>query len=374
MILINYITIKIINLDNNFFSLNYDKSDNVNTIFKILFYSLTNNTYKSKFVMFKESLDSFLNFSREDFIQYFCKIQRTYNALSKFAFIYKYKKSVMSVTQDMGLNDINISNKNVLCIYDKNTRYLFNINDIIKIINTSLTNAFMFFAEPLPIKNPYNNLPFTKANLYNIYFFINFNTNIHADLFDKFFHCDFDLSIFYKKYEHLLREYSIINFINNLTASTLIEEIKKMLLVYNYKNKLNKIKIDVSFPKNILIKIMKPYLVLYFQNCYSLIPIIKRNSSIELNNKLKRLKNHNPLFGRKIIKLGYKIDANFKTKAFIKCYEFNDKHISFNYDNIDFLKNHLTFTEVNSNNYDQFSFNFNVNNISNESEDENLIN
>jgi len=218
--------------------------------------------------MFKESLDSFLNFSREDFIQYFCKIQRTYNALSKFAFIYKYKKSVMSVTQDMGLNDINISNKNVLCIYDKNTRYLFNINDIIKIINTSLTNAFMFFAEPLPIKNPYNNLPFTKANLYNIYFFINFNTNIHADLFDKFFHCDFDLSIFYKKYEHLLREYSIINFINNLTASILIEEIKKMLLVYNYKNKLNKIKIDVSFPKNILIKIMKPYLVLYFQNCY----------------------------------------------------------------------------------------------------------
>ena len=41
---INYITNKIINTDNNIFSLNYDNSDKIDTIFKILFYSLVNNS------------------------------------------------------------------------------------------------------------------------------------------------------------------------------------------------------------------------------------------------------------------------------------------------------------------------------------------
>ena len=346
---INYITNKIINLDNNIFLLNYDNSDKIDSIFKILFYSLANNSYQSKFIMFKETLNSFLSFSREKFIQYFCKIQKTYYALCRFAFIYKYKKSIMSVTTDLGLNDININNKNVLCIYHIDTRYLFNINDLIKIINMSLINNYMFFAEPLPSKNPYNNLPFLKSNLYNIYFFIKFNTNIYDDLFFKFFHCNFNLSLFYKKYEYLLREYSINNFIKNLSVSNFIGEINKMLYRHNYNNN-NKIIINSEFPKKKLIQIMKPYLVLYLQSNYSLIPIIKIKSGFELNNKLKKFQTFNPQFGRKIIKLDFKIDSNFKKKIFIKCYEFNDKNIVLNdYNYTNFLKNQLNFNEVNIN-------------------------
>jgi len=343
-----YITNKIININNNIFSLNYDKSDKIDTIFKILFYSLINNIYKNKFIMFKESLDSFLLFSREKFIQYFCKIQKTYRALCRFAFLYKYKKSIMSITTDMGLNYIDVNNKHAMCIYHSNTRYLFIINDLIKIINTSLTNSPMFFVEPLPSKNPYNNLPFTKSNLYNIYLFIRFNTNIYDDLFFKFFNCNFDLSLFYKKYEYLLREYSINNFIKNLSVSDFIKEIKNMLNYYNYINNKNKIQFDIGFSKNKLIQIMKPYLILYLQSKYSLITIIKLRSRIILNNKLKQFQNFNPLFGRKTIKLDYKIDANFKKKYFIKCYEFNDKHIAFNHNDCrDFLKNQLNLSEVN---------------------------
>ena len=347
---INYITNKIINTDNNIFSLKYDNSDKIDTIFKILFYSLVNNSYKNKFVMFKESLNSFLSFSREKFIEYFCKIQKTYRALCRVAFLYKYKKSVISITTDMGLNDIDINSKHAICIYHSNTRYLFMVNDLIKIINTSLTNAPMFFIEPLPSKNPYNNLPFTKSNLYNIYFFIRFNTNIYDDLFFKFFNCNFDLSIFYKNYEYLLRDYSIKNFIKNLSVSNFIGEINKMLYSYNYNknNKNNKIIINNEFPKKKLIEIMKPYLVLYFQSIYSLIPIIKIKSEFELNNKLKKFQTFNPQFGRKLIKLDFKVDANLKKKSFIKCYEFNDKHIAF-YDNnnTNFLKNQLSFNEIN---------------------------
>jgi hypothetical protein len=255
----------------------------------------------------------------------------------------------MSVTTDMGLNNININDKNILCIYHVNSRYLFNINDLLKIINVSLINNYMFFAEPLPSKNPYNNLPFTKSNLYNIYIFIKHNTNIYDDLFFKFFHCNFNLSLFYKKYEYLLREYSINNFIKNLSVSNFIGEINKMLYRHNYNNN-NKIIINSEFPKKKLIQIMKPYLVLYLQSNYSLIPIIKIKSGFELNNKLKKFQTFNPQFGRKIIKLDFKIDSNFKKKIFIKCYEFNDKHIVLNdYNYTNFLKNQLNFNEVNIN-------------------------
>jgi hypothetical protein len=348
MSLINYITKKIINLDNNIFSFNYDNSDNIDPLIKILFSSLVNNSYKSKFNMFRETINSFLLFSREEFINYFCKIQKIYYSLSRFAFLYKYKKSILSVSTDMGLNEININNPNIICIYHINTKYLFNVCDLIKIINTSLTNAYMFFSEPLPCKNPYNNLPFTKSILYNIYFFIKFNTNIYDDLFFKFFHCDFNMTIFFKKYEHILREYSILNFIKNSTVSALYEEINRMINIYNYKNYKNKIIIANEFPKNVLIKIMKPYLLLFLQSYYTLIPSIKRNADFELNYKLKKFQKFNPQFGRKIIKIGIKINSDLQKKSFIKSYEFNNKHIAFNCNNnINYLTNHLQFSEVN---------------------------
>ena len=356
-----YIVKTIMNTHNNFFSPKYIKNDKIDPICKMLFESfiINNNknivSCKNKFIFYENFINNlFLKNKYKLFIEYFNKIQKTYNALNRFAFICKFKKTNIMVKTDLCLNPININDKNILCIYHVNAKYLFYINDLIKIINNSLTSSHNFFSEPLSIKNPYNNISFTKSNLYNIYFFIKFNTNIYDDLFFKFFHCNFNLSLFYKKYEYLLRDYSIKNFIKNLSDSAFIGEINKMLDRYNYKNKNNKIIINCEFPKKKLIHIMKPYLLLSLQSIYSLIPIIKIKSGIELNNKLNQFQTFNPQFGRKLIKLDFKVDSNFKKKAFIKCYEFNDKHIAFynhNY-NINFLKNQLSFNEANINEND----------------------
>ncbi len=348
---IGYITNKVLNMDNNVFSLNYDSSHPIKPMMQLAFMSLENNRYKSKFIMFREVQNSFLQFSREEFINHFCKIQKIYYAFSRLAFIYKYKKSSMSVTTDIGLNDITINDKNVLCIFHVNSRYLFNINDLLKIITTSLTNSYTFFSEPLPCKNPYNNLPFTKSNLYNIYLFLKFKTNIYNDLFIKFFYCNFNLTTFYHKYEHILREHIIENFIKNSSQDLLVQEIKKMITVFNKTNKKN-ISINDEFPKNRLIQIMKPYLSLYLQSYYSLVPIIKSNSSILLNRKLNKFQRFNPQFGRKIYKLGFKIDSNLKRKSYIKSVEFLDKHIPFNYiEETNFLKNHTYYNEIEATEY-----------------------
>ena len=346
MTAIGYITNKVLNMDNNVFSLNYDKSDPVKPLIKLVFMSLVNNRYKGKFNMFKETLISFLQFSRDEFINFFCKIQKTYYAFSRLAFIYKYKKSAMSVTTDIGLNDITINDKNILCIYHFNSRYLFNINDLLKIITTSITNSYMFFSQPLPSKNPYNNLPFTKSNLYNMYFFLKFKTNIYNDLFVKFFNCDFNLTTFYHKYEYLLRQYILDNFIKNSTEDELIKEIQKMINIFNKKTT-KKILINDEFPKKRLIKIMKPYLMLYLQSYYSFVPIVKNNAIVLLNSKLKKFQNFNPKFGRKIFKLGFKCYANFKRKSYIKSIEFLDNHIAFNFDEeTNFLTNHTYYNEI----------------------------
>ena len=367
---IGYITNKVLNMDNNVFSLNYDSSDPIKPIMQLVFMSLVKNRYNSKFVMFKEAIISFLKFSRHDFINHFCKIQKTYHAFSRLAFLYKYKKSSMSVTTDIGLNDITIHDKNVLCVYHVNSRYLFSVNDLIKIVNTSLTNSYMLFSQPLISKNPYNNLPFTKSNLYNIYFFIKFNTNIYDELFFKFFNCNFNLSSFYHNYEYLLREYIIENFIKNSTDDVLIQEIKKMINSFNKKNN-KKILINDEFPKKRLIAIMKPYLLLHLKWYYSLVPSVKNNSGILLYSKLKQFQKFNPKFGRKIFKLGFKWETFIRKKSYIKSIEFLDQHIPFNYkEDTDFLKNHTYYNE--STQYlAAFGVNiYNQNNVQDEDEDE----
>jgi len=182
----------IIKTENNIFSSNFDKTDKINILYKALFQSLLweEITVYKKFSFLNKSLqDIFLreNDKKEEFIYYFCKIQKTYNALNRFAFKYKYNKSKIVVNTDMGLNEINEAQKNILCILHKNAKYLFTANDIVNIINTSLINNYEFFAEPLCIKNPYNNLPFTKSILYSIYLFIKFKTNLRPELLFHFF-------------------------------------------------------------------------------------------------------------------------------------------------------------------------------------------
>ena len=54
MTTIGYITNKVLNMDNNVFSLNYDKSDPIKPMMQLVFMSLVNNRYKSKFIMLKD--------------------------------------------------------------------------------------------------------------------------------------------------------------------------------------------------------------------------------------------------------------------------------------------------------------------------------
>lgn len=357
MATINLITENIAKTYNNFFSNNF-VNDGIDGIQRILFLSFINReTYKEltpqkKFTFFKETLEGFLikNMREEEFIRIFCKIQKTYHTLNKFVYNYKYKKAKTVVNTDMCLNELDQTDKNVMCIFHNNSKYLFNINDLIKIINTALTHSHMFFSDPKCIKNPYDNIPFNKSTLYNIYFFIKFKTNYYAEIFFKFFIVDFNLTIFKNTNECLLRDYSIKNYVYMSPANVLIKEIHIMIDYHNDSCPNANIIIDDEFPRDRLIKIMRPYLMLYFISQNSYLTQVRGDASYILNKKLIQFFNFNPTFGRKRYKILTKCDENFKRKLSGKIIEFDDKHIKFNnveHYNSEFLSDHLKYSENN---------------------------
>jgi hypothetical protein len=347
----------VLNTSNNVFlpDFTYDNIDGImRTIFSL--YQNIEINAKNKFEFFNKYINCFpiKNNLETEFVNYFCKIQKTYNTLNKFIYNYKYKKAKIVVNTDMFLSELTVNTKNVICIFHNNSKYLFHINDIIKIINSALTNSHMFFSEPIQIKNPYDNIPFTKSNLYNIYLFIRYKTDYYPELFFKFFNSDFNLTIFKNKHENLLRERSIYNYVTNSSADIIYSEIKQMIKYFNdfCKNNhmRNRINIDKDFPRDRLFKIMRPYLLLYITGQFALVKSQQYASEYLLKKNLICFNNFNPLFGRK--KYRFVLDQkNYLKRTIVgKIIEFDDRHIKFNtiekYNN-NFLIDHLQYDNFN---------------------------
>jgi len=339
----------------------------MNTFFLIIqkYFKISNNIFqnfnslqKSIYFLFiyktKYSIQNKFNFlnneinniflteeQKEEFINNFCKIQKTYFALSKLAYLYKYKKAKTVVDFDLCLNPIDINNQNSICLLQEKNKYYFRINDLINIINNALSNSPMFFSEPLISKNPYNNVPFNKSTLYNIYFNIISKTCIISELIHKFFLSNFDLEEFEKKYEYLIREYSIQKYVKNSDINTLYSSVILMINTYNNYYNNNEILIHSSFPKKILVDIMRPYLFLFYTYNYSLINTKKIYSKNILFKKLNELYEVNPKFGRKIIKVQSYFSAN-KCKKYRYICSYNDKHPIFYQESNTFLTSHLS--------------------------------
>jgi hypothetical protein len=131
----------------------------------------------------------------------------------------------------------------------------------------------------------------------------------------------------------------------------------------------NRILIDKDFPKNKLIKIMQPYLLLYCISNYSYLKKNKTEALYIFNKKILIFNNFNPTFGRKRYKFIFKILDNFEKKVCGKIIEFDDKHIKFNNINNEiFLLDHLKYTELNF--IDSYESNNSYNSSNNQSEEE----
>ena len=188
----------------------------------------------------------------------FCDSQKIYKIFCFLARSYKTKNAIKSENNnnDLYYNDIsNFSNKSLINIYIDETRTIYTIrmSDMIQIINTSLTYAPDFFAEPYKIKNPWTNVEFTQTELYNIYFNIKSSNFIIPHFFHQFYLNDFNLLEFSSKNEVLLREETIKKFVTNSTFYQKYKYIYKMLIEFNKSHSI--IKIDVDFPTKKILEV-----------------------------------------------------------------------------------------------------------------------
>ena len=297
---------------------------NFDNIHKINFFIFNQKEYsiKDKYIFLSQILSNiFLNEKiYDETLDIFYKIQKVYHGFARLAHIYKYKKANTIIETDLIMNPIKENSKYVYCLFQNNYKYLFNIHELIKIINNSIANSCNFFYNPLPIKNPYNNIILNKSTLYNIYFFIKFNTLLNTEIFYYFFKSNFNLTIFVKQYQHILREFSIQTYLKNSSKETIYNDINHMLETFNYLfiKFEKKIIIDDSFPIDKLIEAMKPYLKIYLIAHYSLIYAIREKSKKYLIYQLSKFRKINPYFGRKVFTLhnnscNYSFNVNYKS-------------------------------------------------------------
>ena len=298
---------------------------------------------KRKFEYYKSTIHNFFinSDTKQMFIDAFCKAQRSYYIFCRLLRNYKWKKTNFANQTDIYLNTINQNNRNVITILQNGKKYLFTIMDLKSIIETALINSPYFFSEPLPAKNPYNNLPFQKSDLYNIYFFIKKSDYVMSSLFHQYFLSNFHLKKFRLNNEVLIRNSYIESYIKNSDENVLY---KLSLRVFRENKCCRMISIDKDFPKDKLIDIMRPYIRLYLYKEYSLDISYRYKCSRELNIRLSQFVKFNNRFGKTVI-----IHNNNK-KLIIS---HNDKHIPFKKTNyFDSYENtHLEIIDDNNDNY-----------------------
>jgi len=257
------------------------------------------SSIKNKYKKIKNILDNIFidNKTKKAFLNNISKTQRAYRGFSKLAQVYKYKKSEIQITTNMMFDEIEPNHRNTIKIYHEGSRYLFTKYDLLRIINNSLMNSPYYFAEPLIIRNPYNNVPFSKSILYTIYFRLIDNPLKFPVLFHNFVWLDFDLHLFRAENECLIREQYFREYIYNTTQETMNYEIRSMLYTY-YPGKIN---IVEDFPIIDLIRIFRPYYYLYLVSHYHIGGLEKRKMASEyLTHRLYELYIYNPLFGREV--------------------------------------------------------------------------
>ena len=288
-----------------------------------------------KYYLIKNIINNiFLSSSlKEKIEEVFFKTQRTYLAFVKFANIVRHKIFKEKINIDLRLETINPNNKYSILLYHYHSKYFFVLSDLNNIIENSITNSSDMFSKPLYPKNPYNNLPFTKTNLYNIYFA---NRSVFLNVpfwLQLFFLSDFNLKKFSSNNEQTLREYIIKKYIIHTSIDDLYDETIYMISHYDYI--FRKTQIHIEFPKKTLVDIFRPYLFLYVFYQNSIEGSEKKNNAINiLKKKLKEFVDYNPQFGRKLIntKLLESLNYNFQTdiKKQTTNVTFNTNHNKFN--------------------------------------------
>ena len=145
-------------------------------------------------------------------------------------------------------------------------KYTFHPFELRQLILSSLLHVEQYMIiDPLPIKNPYTGIPFTKHILYYLYV----NLKVHP-LFFYFAKVGFNLNQYVLYYEGLLRSHVIEKTVleyNDVKVKIVCTKMLEEMTLYNFTT--GQYEPIVTMDK---IKQPKPYLLQYYNSLFSLNP------------------------------------------------------------------------------------------------------
>lgn len=211
-------------------------------------------------------------------INTYCKAKSLQWSMRRFILRYRKKCMVSCNQYDLSLSDFT----DPLELVISNKKYTFQRQELYQLMYTSLLHADIYMiSNPIPIKNPYTGIPFSKNMLYIICQCIK-----PHPLFYYYQECEFYCHRFLLKYEGLIRTHMIEKTIHEYTSKQVKKRVEDMLEEITLFNFLTEnyepiVKID-----DIPLNKMKPLLLHYYFHIYSLNPYQR---SIEYSQLVEKL-------------------------------------------------------------------------------------
>jgi len=157
----------------------------------------------------------------------------------------KRKKGKLVNNQTILLDNVTeLKHDHIIKIYNKsnNSYHIFDINNLIHIINNALTNHKDGYPSPYKPKNPYTNIEFTYFDVKHIYSFISKSNLGKTNVMTLYEMSNFNLEYFIDTFDRFICKITTINHINEADNT----EINRI-----YKEFLNESNILSTFMKKI---------------------------------------------------------------------------------------------------------------------------
>ncbi len=232
----------------------------------------------------------------------FCLIQKVLLNIRKLVKLYKLKKIKYYNTHNLLLEPFT-TNETKFILYDyenykKNlVCYCFTCNELYQICEKNIISYDSdLYYDTVDLKNPYNNISFTKSQLYNIFLFLYKNTDKQIPFFYYFYLCEFNKTIFILKYDIIIKDYVINDYYRNLSYS---EKFSIFLRVITYYYP---IKLDLTYLDNdVIYYFFKKrqnvvYDFLFYKHSFN--DNLKEFHYNNIINKLRSTYDLNPMLGR----------------------------------------------------------------------------
>jgi len=206
----------------------------------------------------------------------------------------------------------------VIRLMENRTIYAFRIADLLRIVRAAVLNGFMF-VDPLPVRNPYTNLPFNVANMYNIYNAVEASRITTPMLLVLLHTAEFNMDRMAETNEAIILDMSIREHTGDMGVSTEAYHIREMLDLYECSAL--QISPDEDFPDTILAETFRYIIPDFLLSQYSRNTDLSHRLYLEVGVELQLFYKKYPRFGHRFLMRS----IHFKKDSYI--HEYSDLNI-----------------------------------------------